>query len=78
MQTKIRDDADKSGEEILRAARDHFGVTLICRLFKLRVESGILPEDLEYKNCRLDLTLTGKLLQRFSDAARTFSTTSCS
>ena len=61
MQTKIRDEAENSGEEIFRATRDHVGATLICKLFNSRVKSGILPEDLEYKTCPLDLTLTGKL-----------------
>jgi hypothetical protein len=34
---------------------------LICGLFNLRSKPGILSEDLEYKNCALDLTLTGTL-----------------
>jgi hypothetical protein len=74
MQTKICDGADKFGEEIFRVTRVHSGVSLICNLFKLIVKTGILPEDLEYKTCRLDLMLTGKLLQHFSDAAQTFLT----
>jgi hypothetical protein len=61
MQTEIRDAAENFGEEFFRAVRDHDGTRLILELFNDRVKSGILPEDLEYKNCPLDLTLTGKL-----------------
>jgi hypothetical protein len=61
MKTKIRDSAEDFGEEFSRAAFDYDGATLICELFNCRSKSGILREDLEYKNCPLDLTLTGKL-----------------
>jgi hypothetical protein len=73
--TKIRDGAEDFGEEFFRARRDHNGAILICGLFNDEVESGILPGDLEYKSCLLDLTLTGKLWQRFMDAAQIFWTT---
>jgi len=61
MKTEIRDAAENFGEEFFRAAFDYGGATLICELFNSMLKSGILREDLEYKNCRLDLTLTGKL-----------------
>jgi hypothetical protein len=72
MKTKIRDAAENFGEEFFRAEINHDGGRLICDLFNHRVKSGILREELEYKNCPLDHTLTGRLLQHFSDAARTF------
>ncbi len=59
MQTEIRDGAENSGEEIFLAARERDGTTLISKLFNDIGKSGILSEDLEYENCRLDLTLTG-------------------
>lgn len=46
-------------KKFFREMRDRDGAILICKLFNFRVKSGILPEDLEYKNCTLDLTLTG-------------------
>jgi len=61
MRTKIRDAAEDFGEEFFRAAFNYDGVMLICKLFNCISKSGILREDLEYKNCPLDLTLTGKL-----------------
>jgi len=61
MQTEIRDAAGNFGEGFFRAVRDHDETRLILELFNDRAKSGILPEDLEYKNCLLDLTLTGKL-----------------
>jgi hypothetical protein len=61
MKTKIRDVAENFGEEFFRAAFDYDRATLISKLFNCRSKSGILREDLEYKTCPLDLTLTGKL-----------------
>ena len=61
MKTRIRDGAENFGEEFFRAAFDFHRATLICELFNSTLKSGILPEDLEYKTCRLDLTLIGKL-----------------
>jgi len=61
MKTKFRDAAENFGEEFFRAAFDHDGAMLISKLFNCMSKSGILPEDLEYKNCPLDLMLTGKL-----------------
>jgi len=78
METKIRDATENFGEEFFRAPFNYDGAMLIFKLFNCRSKSGILREDLEYKNCPLDLTLIGKLLQRFMDAAQTFSTTNFS
>lgn len=78
MKTRIRDAAENFGEEFFGAAFDYDGASLICELFNFRLKSGILREDFEYKHCPLDLTLTGKLWQRFTDAAQTFSTTNFS
>lgn len=61
MKTRIRDAAGNFGEEFFRAAFNYDGARLISKLFKCRSKSGILREDLEYKTCPLDLTLTGKL-----------------
>ena len=61
MRTKIRDAAENFGEEFFRAAVYYDGVMLISKLFNCISKSGILRQDLEYKNCPLDLTLTGKL-----------------
>jgi hypothetical protein len=61
METKIRDAAENLGEEFFRAAFDSDGARLISKLFDCRLKSGILREDLEYKNCPLDLMLTDKL-----------------
>jgi hypothetical protein len=61
METKIRDAAENFGEEFFRAAFDSEGARLISKLFNCRSKSGILREDLEYKTCRLDHMLTGKL-----------------
>jgi len=61
MKTEIRDAAENLGEEFFRASLDHDRATLICELFNSTLKSGILREDLEYKTCPLDLTLTGKL-----------------
>jgi hypothetical protein len=58
MQTEIRDGAENFGEEIFLAKRERDGTTLISKLFNDIGKSGILSEDLEYKTCRLDLTLT--------------------
>lgn len=61
MKTRIRDAVDNFGEEFFRAAFDFGGARLISELFNCISKSGILREDLEYKTCPLDLTLTGKL-----------------
>jgi hypothetical protein len=61
MKTRIRDAAGNFGEEFFRAAFNYDGAMLISELFNCISKSGILREDLEYKTCPLDLTLTGKL-----------------
>lgn|GEM_PF-1820520 len=50
MRTDFCELAEDFGEEIFRAKRERNGATLICDLFKVTRKSGILPEDLEYKN----------------------------
>jgi hypothetical protein len=42
-----------------RAVRDDIRTTLIFDLLNDIGNQEILPEDLEYKNCPTDLTLTG-------------------
>ncbi len=59
MRTELREATENSGEEIFRELCDRVRTTLISNLLNDRGKLGILPEDLEYKNCPLDLTLTG-------------------
>ncbi len=61
MQTIIRDGTENFGREFFRALRESHRTKLISNLPSDKVKSGILPEDLEYKNCLLDLTLTDML-----------------
>ena len=61
MLTEIRERMENSGEEIFHAFQNRDGTRLISKLYNDRGRLRILSEDLEYKNCLLDLTLTGKL-----------------
>jgi len=58
LRTEFRDHVEKIGEEIFSFILKCHGVTLKCELYNHQSKSGILTEDLEYKNCQLDLTLT--------------------
>ncbi len=79
MQTEICEAAENFGEEFFREMRERDGIMLISKLFNDILSSGILPEELEYKNCLLvDLTLTGTWSRRSMDVAQTFSTTNFS
>ena len=59
MRTKIREASEKFGNEIFRAVRENTRTRLIFNLINVYANQEILLEDLEYKNCPLDLTLTG-------------------
>jgi hypothetical protein len=75
IRTDFRDAADNFGRKKFLAIEFRDEVTLISELFIYVENRDFYPEDLEYKQCPLDLTLTGMLLQRFMDAAQTYSTT---
>jgi hypothetical protein len=77
MRTEICEAAEKFANEIFRASRENNGVTLIFNSLNVRRCKEILPEDLEYKNCPIDLTLTGMWSQHSMDVARICSTTNC-
>jgi len=59
MRTEIREAAENFADEIFRAMRDRDRARLICDLFNDRGNREIFSEDLEYKKCPIDLTLTG-------------------
>jgi hypothetical protein len=58
MRTKIREAAEKFGNKIFRALHENTRTRLIFNLINVYADQEILLEDLEYKNCPLDLTLT--------------------
>jgi hypothetical protein len=58
MRTRFSEHAEKFGEEIVFAKPEHVRTRLKCELYNHRNKSRILTEDLEYKNCQLDHTLT--------------------
>ena len=78
LRTEFCDHAEKNGEEKFSCASKRNGATLKCQLYNDRSKSGILPEDLEYKNCPLDLTLTDMWWQHSTAVDRTFLMTGCS
>jgi hypothetical protein len=59
MRTEIREAAENSTDEIFRAMTDRDRARLIFNLFNDRGNREIFSEDLEYKKCPIDLTLTG-------------------
>lgn len=74
MSTEFRDHVEKFGEEIFRAVRKTRRTRLKCKLYNHSFKTEIFTEDLEYKTCRLDHTLTDMWSQHSTDAALTFLT----
>jgi len=58
MRTRFSEHAENFGEEIFFSRSERVRKTLKCELYNHRTKSGILSEDLEYKNCQLDHMLT--------------------
>ena len=60
VRTEFCDHAEKKGEEKFSFISKKNRATLKFQLYNLTGKSEVLTEDLEYKNCPLDLTLTDK------------------
>jgi hypothetical protein len=59
VRTDFCDHAEKNGEEKFSFNSKKYRATLKLELYNDTRKSEVLTEDLEYKNCPLDLTLTG-------------------
>lgn len=58
MRTKFCDQAEEFGEKKNSRKPKFNGATLKSESYNDRKKSGNFAEDLEYKNCLLDLTVT--------------------